>query len=234
VLRRLLAPQMLALHAVAVAAVVACAWLGLWQLDRTRAFNQTAVDPVPVPIAAVTQVEGSLRAGAAGRLVTLEGTYDPTQQFTVTDRGGDPWVLTVLQVGAAGAARPGVLVVRGRLAAGAVAPAPPTGPVEVTGRLQPAEPSSGAPAAGSHELAAVSPVDLLARVPYPLYDGYVVLRSQVPPASASLALVPSPAVPDTPPGYVWQHAGYVALWWAFGLFALFFWYRLVSDRLADS
>jgi len=234
VLRRLLAPQMLALHVVAVAAVVACAWLGLWQLDRTRAFNQTAVDPAPVPIAAVTQVEGSLRAGAAGRLVTVEGTYDASQQFTVTDRGGDPWVLTVLQVGAGGAARPGVLVVRGGLAAGAVAPAPPTGKVEVTGRLQPAEPSSGAPAAGSHELAAVSPVDLLARVPYPLYDGYVVLRSQVPPAPTSLALVPSPAVPDTPPGYVWQHAGYVALWWAFGLFALFFWYRLVRDRLADS
>ena len=101
-LRRLLAPQMLALHVVAVVAVLACALLGLWQLDRTRAFNQTAVDPAPAPITTVTQVEGSLRDGAAGRLVSLVGTYDATQQFTVTDRGGDPWVLTVLQVGATG------------------------------------------------------------------------------------------------------------------------------------
>jgi len=171
VLRRLLAPQMLALHVVAVVAVLACALLGLWQLDRTRAFNQTAVDPAPAPITTVTQVEGSLRDGAAGRLVSLVGTYDATQQFTVTDRGGDPWVLTVLQVGATGPARPGVLVVRGRLAAGAVAPAPPTGLVEVIGRLQAAEPSSGAPATGSYELAAVSPVDLLTRVPYPCTTG---------------------------------------------------------------
>ena len=181
-LRRLFAPQMLALHVVAVVAVVACAWLGLWQLDRTRAFDAPAVDPAPVPISALTQPAGSLPPTAAGRLVIVRGTYDPTQQFTVTGRAGEPWLLTVLRVeGASGSVQPGVLVVRGRLAPGVPAPAPPRGPVEVTGRLQPAEPSAGAVAAGSNELAAVSPVDLLSRVPYPLYDGYVVLRAQDPP-----------------------------------------------------
>ncbi len=230
-LRRFLAPPLLALHVATVAAVAACAWLGLWQLDRTRAFDAPTVDPAPVPMATLTQVDGSLPSAAAGRLVTVLGSYDPAQQLTVTRRDGDPWLLTVLRV--QGAAQPGVLVVRGRLPAGAPLPAPPTGPVEVTGRLQPSEPSAGAVAAGAVELAAASPVDLLTRVPYPLYDGYVVLRTQQPPASSALALVPSPAVPDTPPGYVWQHAGYVALWWAFGLFALFFWYRLVRDRLAE-
>ena len=232
-LRRLFAPPLLSLHALALAAVGACAWLGLWQLDRTRAFDAPTVDAPPVSIRALTQAQGSLPESAAGRLVTVRGEYDAAQQFMVVDRGGDPWVLTVLKVTARSDVA-GVLVVRGHVAAGSTLPAPPSGTIDVTGRLQAAEPSAGAVASGSTELQAVSPVDLISRVPYPLYDGYVVARSTKPTGDSGIALVPSPAVPDTPPGYVWQHAGYVALWWAFGLFAVFFWYRLVRDRIDDS
>lgn len=219
---------MLALHALAVLAVLSCAWLGWWQLDRTRAFDAPTSDPAPAPLTSLTTPAGSLPDVAAGRLVTVSGTFDPEQQFSVANRRGNPWLLTVLRVGGAG-----VLVIRGQLATGAAVPPAPWGTIELVGRLSPAEPSAGAVAAGSNQLAAVSPVDLLSRVPYPLYDGYLVLSSSVPAADPGLALVPSPAVPDTPPGYVWQHAGYVALWWAFGLFAVFFWYRLVRDRMAE-
>jgi hypothetical protein len=83
-------------------------------------------------------------------------------------------------------------------------------------------------------VAAVSPIDLLNRgVPYRLYDAYLVLTAQVPAPAAVPVLVPSPQ-PDvaTAPGFYLQHLAYVVLWWVFGGFVLFLWWRMARDELA--
>ena len=239
--RWLLTPRWLAIHLLALVLVAACVLLGRWQLDRAADFRHSASsgsEPPPVPMQSITAVHGSLAGAAVGRLVTVTGVFDPDHAYVVPNRAksGRPgrWVLDVLRV-PTGA---GVLVVRGWLpdsgqAAVAVPPVP-RGAVEVTGRLMPSEDPGGGVAPGTvlptPEIAAANPVDLLSLVHYPLYDGYVVLRSQSPPADVPLDLVPSPKVGNDVPGFYFQHVAYVALWWLFGAFVVFFWWRLVRDE----
>lgn len=233
--RRLLTRRWLGIHLVAVALVVACALLGRWQLDRAADFRTSdRSEPAPVALQSLTQVQGSLPGAAIGRLVTVSGTYDPTHSYLVPghQQSGRPglWVLTVLRLPAG----PGVLVVRGWVPVGSPAPAPATGTVQVTGRVMISEDPGGGLPPGTTlpagQVAAASPIDLLSLVPYPLYDGYVTLRSQQPAAPGSPALVPSPKVGNDVPGFYFQHVAYVALWWLFGAFVLFFWWRLVRDE----
>lgn len=236
--RRLLTPRWLALHLLAIVLVVACASLGQWQLGRADELHQSAgaSEPAPVPLQSLTQLQGGVTGTAVGRLVTVTGTYDAGHAYLVPGhpQGGRAglWVLAVVRV-PTGA---GVLVVRGWIpsAAAAAAFASPSGPVVVTGRLNASDDPSGGLAPGTTlpagQVAAANPVDLLSLVPYPLYDGYVVLRAQQPPAQAGLALVPSPKTGSAVPGFYFQHVAYVALWWLFALFVAFFWYRLVRDE----
>jgi cytochrome oxidase assembly protein ShyY1 len=173
--------------------------------------------------------------------VTVSGAYDLAHAYLVPghSKPGEPgahgfWVMDVVRLPSGD----GVLVVRGWTAsASAGATAPPAGPVVVTGRLNASDDPSGGLAPGTTlpagQVAAANPVDLLGLVPYPLYDGYVVLRSQAPPAPGgpgSLVLVPSPKTGNAVPGFYFQHVAYVALWWLFALFVAFFWWRLVRDE----
>ena len=171
--------------------------------------------------------------------MTVAGSYDPAHAYLVPGRAQDGkqglWVLGVVRTSAAPQA--GVLVVRGWVpsAGAAAALATPSGALVVTGRLMASEDPGGGLPPGTTlpagQVAAASPVALLSLVPYPLYDGYVTLRSQVPPAPADLALVPSPRIGNDVAGFYFQHVAYVALWWVFAVFALFFWWRLVRDEL---
>jgi cytochrome oxidase assembly protein ShyY1 len=238
--RQLLTPRWIAIDVATVLLVVTFGWLGHWQLDRAAEFHQSAssaAEPAPVPIESVTQPQGALPGAAAGRLVVVAGEYDPVHSYLVPSRvvGGKSgfWLLSVLKV--AGGA--GVLVVRGWAPTAAVAAtlAPPVDPVVVTGRLTESEDPSGGLPAGTTlpagQVAAASPVALLSLVPYQLYDGYVVLRAQVPPSAPGVVLVPSPRTVNDVPGFYFQHVAYVGLWWLFAAFVLFFWWRLVVDEL---
>jgi cytochrome oxidase assembly protein ShyY1 len=235
--RRLLTPRWLAAHLLTILLVVSFAWLGHWQLDRAAEFRQSASDasePAPVPLGSLTQVRGSLPATAMGRLVTLTGSYDAAHTYLVPGhvQGGTQglWILSVLRLPAG----PGVLVVRGWVPSASGVVPPESGPVEVTGRLSASDDPGGGLPPGTTlpvgEVAAANPVDLLSLVPYPLYDGYVTLRTQVPQPPAGLAVVPSPRVGNNVPGFYLPHLAYVALWWLFAAFALFFWFRLVRDE----
>jgi cytochrome oxidase assembly protein ShyY1 len=132
----------------------------------------------------------------------------------------------------------GVLVVRGWAATpGAAAAVPPAaGTVVVTGRLMASEDPGGGLPPGTTlpagQVPAASPVALLSLVPYQLYDGYVVLRGQQPAATAGVVLVPSPRTGNDVPGFYFQHVAYVALWWLFAAFVVFFWWRLVRDEIS--
>ena len=240
-LRRLLTLRIVAFTVLAIVLALGCLRLGFWQLDRARLSEAApvAADEKPVLLSSLGPAQAELPASAAGQLVLAAGTYDAAHQYLVVDRqeGGQDadWVLAVLHL----IDGSGLLVVRGWVPVGTPAPAPPTGSVTVTGRLTASEPAGGITPVGEQlpagSLAAVSPIDLLSRVPYTLYDAYVVLADQVPAPPADLALVPSPQPKvASVPGFYLQHLAYVGLWWAIGLFVIFLWWHVVRDELADS
>jgi cytochrome oxidase assembly protein ShyY1 len=129
------------------------------------------------------------------------------------------------------------MVVRGWVPTGAPAPSPPSGPVSIVGRVSASEAPGGDRPVGRPlppgSVASVSPIALLGLVPYRLYDAYLVLTASVPAPPAVPALVPSPQ-PDvaSAPGFYLQHIAYVVLWWVFGGFVLFLWWRMARDELA--
>ena len=240
--RQLLTPRWLSIHLLALVLVGACLGLGQWQLDRAAAFQRSAgggSEPAPVPLPSLTAPKGVLDGAVIGRLVTVSGTYDATHAFLVPDRVLDGlsgfWLLSVVRL-SSGA---GALVVRGwePTVAAAAADPPPAGQVVVTGRLMDAEDPSGGLPPGTvlppGQVPAASPVALLSLVPYQLYDGYVVLRSEQPPVAMGPTLVPSPRSGNAVPGFYLQHLAYVGLWWLFAAFVVFFWWRLVRDQVAQ-
>jgi len=236
VLRTALRPRWLALLAVVLLAATGMSLLGQWQLDRARergAEAETARDARVRPVADVLRPRRTFPGEAAGARVVARGEWDGGRQLLVAGRelGGRTgfWVLTPLRL----ADGSGVGVVRGWVpAADDPAAAAPSGPVAVTGRLEPAEPpAQRAPGQGAGlpagQLDRVAATDLIAAWPYPLLTGYLVAESQAPPAAAP-APVPVPSsAPET--GLAWRNLSYAVQWWAFALFGLFFWWRLVRD-----
>jgi cytochrome oxidase assembly protein ShyY1 len=221
---------------VVLVAATGMSLLGQWQLDRARqrgAEAETAQQSRVRPIEDVVRPRVTFPGDAAGARVVARGEWDGGRQLLVAGRdlGGRSgfWVLTPLRL----ADGSGVGVVRGWVpAADDAAAAAPAGPVTVTGRLEPAEPAAPrAPGEGTGlpagQLRRVAATDLIAAWPYPLVTGYVIAESQAPPAAAP-APVPVPAeAPET--GLAWQNLSYAVQWWAFALFGLFFWWRLVRD-----
>jgi hypothetical protein len=78
----------------------------------------------------------------------------------------------------------------------------------------------------------VTTAELVSALPYQLYDGYLLLAAQSPPTAA--ALTPALVAPPPPPVRLdLQNFAYALQWWAFALFTVFLWGRLVRDRRRD-
>lgn len=238
--RRLLTPRWVALTGTAVVLVVTFVLLGFWQLSRAQAFLAHPRDPAAVPVETLSPATGQLPDDAVGRRVTASGTYDPSHPLLVPDRaaggghGEGIWVVGVLRL----ADGSGLLVVRGWAPSAPPADAAlPTGPVVVSGRMAASEEADGglSPGAwlGAGTLPAVNPVNLLALVSYDVHDGYLVTASTQPADAAALTPVHADPPGTAVPGYFWQHASYVGLWWLFALFVVAFWVRLLRDDLRD-
>jgi len=220
VLRTALRPRWLALLVVVLVAATGMAFLGQWQLDRARQRG-----------AAAEERERS-RTRPLGEVLTA-------RQVLVAgkEQGGRTgfWVVTPLRL----PDDSGVAVVRGWVASPTdpAAAASPSGTVTVVGRLEPAEPpAQRAPgeAGGLPEgqVERLSSTELIARWPYPLLTGYLIAESQRPPAAAPAPDPVPPPAPET--GLAWQNLSYAVQWWAFALFGLFFWWRLVRDDHAGT
>jgi surfeit locus 1 family protein len=234
VLRAVLTPRWLGLHALLVGLLVAFGALGHWQLDRAReeAKPRSGADKPAIALADLVDPAGTVPPGQIGRRVTASGVYDPAHQLLVTGRGlqgrDGYWVLTPLRTGA----DPAVIVVRGWVASPTdPGTRTPSGPVEVTGRLQPAEPLGGAAAEPGTQITSITTTDLIQRLPYDIYDGYVVLSAQSPAAGPAPARVEAPLRAAPRSTFPLQNAAYAVQWWVFGLFALVFWWRMVRDTL---
>jgi len=113
------------------------------------------------------------------------------------------------------------------------------GEVSITGRLYPrqnVDRTFGQPG----ELSRIDPALVVSKeIPF-LYDGYIILRSEVNASNqvSNLTLVPSPQISERLPGFYWQHISYVVVWWFMGLLLLiapiFPQFRLNAEKVGDS
>jgi surfeit locus 1 family protein len=243
--RVLLAPRMLALHAFAVLAVVAAVLLGLWQYGvwQHGREDQTAtrVDARPVALASVLTSDQPFPEDDVGRPVSLSGRWVPRGTIYVSGRElhgrTGVWAVTPVAVcdGAASCTRaPAMLVVRGWAASVRQAPTPPTGPVRVTGWLQPGEGSGNPdPRPGDDVFPDLQVTDALQRVDQDLYGGYVIARTvNGTHPSGGLAAVTPAALPKPSAFTSVRNLLYAVEWWFFGGFAVYVWGRWCRDEVS--
>lgn len=194
---------------------------------------------LPAPAGTAGKAGAAPPESAAWTRVTATGHYDPANQIlvrgrTVNGQVGFEIVTPLLIDGAsgqdpkaggettggdakAGGGMTAVLVDRGWVApaadAGALAmpkaPATPTGPVTVAGRLHLTEsrPGSVDRREGWIETRRVSVPRLATELPYPVFGAYLLLDDQQPPADERL--VPVPVEHEN----AWMNASYVVQWW---------------------
>jgi cytochrome oxidase assembly protein ShyY1 len=234
----LLSPGTIGLHLFAVLVTVVCVLAGTWQLDAYR--NEQATEradrsgAAPAPVTELLDVDAGLRSDVVGRRVVAQGTYAPAgEQLLVAGRELDGragwWVLSPLLTDDDTA----LLVVRGWTDE-QVLPPVPSGPVSVTASVQPGEEATtGARTAPTDDVPVVDVVrlpSLVNELPYRLYPAYGLRTGQQPVPDDGLAPVAAPA-----PEPSWRTGSrslaYALQWWAFGAFALFMWWRIVTDRL---
>lgn len=202
--------------------VAACVRLGFWQLDRNdqrEARNEVIEANVHRDPAAVDDV---LTAGipVASNLVwtpvEATGRYDTDHQLVVRLRpmDGEPGVHTLTPLVTEGGAA--VLVDRGFVRQDGPAtvaprlPQPPTGEVDVVGRVRQSEEGRGT--GGDPDRGSVRYVDVdeIARaLPYPVYGAWIELIEEDP------APVDAPVKPPAPTTEAGPHLSYAVQWFIF-------------------
>jgi cytochrome oxidase assembly protein ShyY1 len=232
--------------------------LSQWQFGRSTQ-PEVPVNPATENAQALT---GTLQPGdffhgsVADQMVTAEGSYDPAKQVLVPGRlrGGQTgyWVVSAFAVtgapvlsGAAASPQTWIPVARGWVADAADAVPPPSGPLELTGRLLPSEAPVAETAPEQGRATAVSVAELINYWDVSSYPGFIAVTAEVSNgADVSAAAVSSPLKPlsigPQPPAQQinWLNLFYSLEWVVFAGFALFIWWRLVKDdhrhRLEDS
>lgn len=224
---------MIGLHVLGVAAVVFCVVMGLWQLgvyDDRQAHEQADRQEVPtVPIDTIWGEDEPLTATVNHRPVTVDGVFAPaSDQMWVANKEQDGvegyWLLSPLLVTGSDQA---LLVVRGWSPDAGTMPAVPTGVVSLRVVLEPGEASS-APLDDERVVGSIRIPALMNELPYDLWGGYGLSTTET--AADGLALADPPV-----PGVSWTHGlrnlAYAVQWWAFGLFALFMWWRITTEQV---
>jgi len=242
-LRVALRPRFLGLLALMVAATVVCGLLAGWQWDRAHdAMTEKADGPQQLgDLRDVLQVGDAVTNEIVGDLVTATGTYVPGEQVIVPGRSIDgteaALVVSALRVERADGTQVRLPVARGWLPAAEVtgadgeidpslAPDPPSGEVEISGRLEASEAATGGVADGvADEIATPQLVNAWGA---PMYSGYVALET----ASDGLQALPA-AESQFSRGLDWQNIGYSFQWVLFGAFFLYLWWRSVRSTYLD-
>ena len=223
--------------------------LSQWQFGRSTQ-PEVPVNPASEqvqPLTATLQPGEFFHGSVADQVVTAQGTYSPDKQVLVPGRLHDGksgyWVVTAFAVngapaltGAGASPQTYIPVARGWVAEPGDAAAPPSGSVELTGRLLPSE----APVAGKSpkpgEATAVSVAELINDWEVSSYPGFVSATAEVVGGKdVSAAAVPGTLLPlnigPQPPGQHinWLNLFYSIEWVVFAGFAFFIWWRLVKD-----
>ncbi|MGC4109811.1 MAG: SURF1 family protein [Nocardioides sp.] len=238
---RALAPRYWAAHLLMVVAVVACALLGRWQLGvwhGHRADNSASVTrDDPVALDDVLGRDAAFPPSGVGRPVVVQGRWDPAHTLYVANREQDGrtglWAVTPV-VTANGSAVP---VVRGWTPSVAEAPQAPSGPASFVGLLQPSE-ETATTDQNTHDdvIPSLDVTDLLPRMPYDLYSGYVVATARDVPGGGTtstgmsgLVAVGAEHLPGASASTALRNLLYAFQWWVFGAFAAFVWWRWLQE-----
>jgi len=258
VLRPLLAPRLLGLHALAIVATTAAVLLGIWQYgawqihreDKTASLANVA----PRPLQSVMSSDDPFPGRDVGRPVSFSGRWLPRATVYVADRLQNGrrgvWAVTpvaVCRVGqaAAGCSKaPAMLVVRGWASSVRDVPAAPTGAVGVTGWLQPGDGSGLTdPNPNDDVIPEVRIADAIQHVDQDLYGAYVIgdvvstssttrgPGSTTRGTEAGLEAVTTASLPQAPAYTGLRNLLYAIEWWVFGGFAAFLWWRWCRDEL---
>jgi cytochrome oxidase assembly protein ShyY1 len=236
---------MLAVHVLAVAAVLAALLLGRWQYgawqhgreDRAAALTGAA----PRPLASVMTSDQPFPGESVGRPVTFSGRWLPKGTVYVADREHDGrvgvWAVTpvaVCQDAAACATAPAMLVVRGWAPSVDDVPDPPRGKVRVTGWLQPGEGSGlSDPDPDDDVIPEVRVADAIQHVDQDLYGAYVIAEVATGDrgTESGLAAVTPASLPSPGAGTALRNLLYALEWWVFGGFAVYVWGRWCRDEV---
>lgn len=140
----LLRPKWIAFHLLVVSGVALMIWAAFWQLDRLdgrQSFNavvESRIDLPPVPLDELLATAGD-PADLEWRQVTVTGVFQP-QQVVWFNRSQDGLagdnVLAALDAESTDASARVVIVNRGFVLLGTEADAPPSGEVDVLGRIR--------------------------------------------------------------------------------------------------
>jgi cytochrome oxidase assembly protein ShyY1 len=244
-----LKPQWIAGLVFAIAVSGVFVLLSQWQFGRSTQ-SEVPVNPATETVQALT---GTLQPGdffhgsVADQMVTAEGTYDPAKQVLIPGRLRDGesgfWVVTAFAVngapvlsGAGASPQTWIPVARGWVADPADAPAPPSGIVELTGRLLPSEAPVPETAPEPGRATAVSVAELINYWDVSSYPGFIAATAEVSAGTDLSAqaidsdLKPLRIGPQPPAQQVnWLNLFYSLEWVVFAGFALFIWWRLVKD-----
>ncbi|MEV7637359.1 SURF1 family protein [Pseudarthrobacter enclensis] len=223
--------------------------LSQWQFGRSTS-PETPVNPDTEnvrPLTGILQPGEFFHGSDADQMVSATGTYDPAKQVLVPGRLHDGktgfWVVSAFAVdgapaltGRAASPQTWIPVARGWVADAADAPAPPSGRVELTGRLLPSEAPVSGKAAGPGEATAVSVAELINYWEISSYPGFVSATAEVAggadvsAAAAPGKLLPLDIGPQPPAQRInWLNLFYSLEWVVFAGFAFFIWWRLVKD-----
>lgn len=223
--------------------------LSQWQFGRSTQVEvpvSTGTEDVR-PLTATLQPGTFFPGSVADQMVTAKGSYDPRKQVLVPGRLNNGatgyWVVSAFVVqdapvlsGAGASPQMWIPVARGWMADPAAVPPPPSGVVELTGRLLPSEAPLPNTDAGPGQATAVSVAELINVWEVSSYPGFVAATieiagsSDVSAAAVSGDLKPLKIGAQPPPQQVnWLNLFYSVEWVVFAGFALFIWWRLVKD-----
>lgn len=223
--------------------------LSQWQFGRSTQ-PEVPVNPATEDARALTETlqPGDFFHGSvADQMVTAEGSYDPAKQVLVPGRlyNGESgyWVVSAFAVtgapalsGVAASPQTWIPVARGWVADPAEAAAPPSGILELTGRLLPSESPVPESAPDPGRATAVSVAELINYWGVSSYPGFIAATAEISngtdigPAAVPGELKPLRIGPQPPAQQVnWLNLFYSLEWVVFAGFAIFIWWRLVKD-----
>ncbi|TLM86926.1 SURF1 family protein [Pseudarthrobacter sp. NamE5] len=244
-----LKPRWIAGFVFAIAVSGVFVLLSQWQFGRSTQ-PEVPVNPATEQVRPLTETlsPGEFFHGSdADQMVSARGSYDPARQLLVPGRlhGGKTgyWVVSAFAVngaptlaGAAASPQTWIPVARGWVADRADAAAPPSGTIELTGRLLPSEAPVPGTARQPGEATAVSVAELINYWEVSSYPGFVAATAEVAdgvdvsPAAVPGKLLPLDIGPQPPAQQInWLNLFYSLEWVVFAGFALFIWWRLVKD-----
>ena len=223
--------------------------LSQWQFGRSVQ-PEVPVSPATEETRALTETlePGSFFPGSVSdQMVSADGTYDPAKQVLVPGRLKDGntgyWVVSAFAVkgapalsGVAASPQTWIPVARGWVADPDDAGPPPSGAVQLTGRLIPSESPLPETAPEAGRASAVSVAELINYWDVSSYPGFVAATAEVTDGTDVSAaavggdLKPLNIGPQPPAQQVnWLNLFYSLEWVVFAGFALFIWWRLVKD-----